>query len=173
MKYQFWVSLTVTVVIGLVNTYGTYLTRQQLKLQIRTIPTSKQQKSSPSISRKYLYGPTVVMVLLAAVSWIPYFLGETQATLREIPPAFISQYFAGVRRDVADRYVFASATVGGTSTAGKYGEKNSIFLFCRVSDNKIDPMSDSTIDRSKRFDLTQRVLTIEVPLNKESTNRLL
>ena len=91
----------------------------------------------------------------------------------EPSPAQMSLTTLQVRKDSADRYLFVTATVDGSVTADKYGKDNSIFIFCLTGDNKIDPGSDSAIDRSKPFDLAQRTVTIEVPLGTENTKRIL
>ena len=75
---QFTTSLAVTILIGGVNAYQTYLTRKQLKLQAEAMDKSakKAAKVTLVLPWKYAYGPTLVMAALMALSWIPYFVNK-------------------------------------------------------------------------------------------------
>jgi hypothetical protein len=92
---QFVVSLTVTVLIGAITAYQTYLTRKQLTLQTESMGKNRKQKTNIVVPWRHLYGPPLIMVLLAAASWIPYLLsanGQTQPNASNNPPSHLFQW---------------------------------------------------------------------------------
>lgn len=88
------------------------------------------------------------------------------------PPARITAYFMGMSKD-RPRHIFVVATVAGSPTAEKYRKAYSLYVFCLVGSNQIDPGKDTAIDRSEPFDLADRPVDIQVTLGKENTERIL
>jgi hypothetical protein len=138
-----------------------------------THESAKGVWTSGTHSRKFVVVLTSLALVfgLTAGTLIGRFVLSPAVNPLELVPAVLSLTTLAVHDD-AERSLYMSSVVTGSTTAEKYGQHNYVVVFCRALDNTVDPGSDKTIDRSKRFDLENRVLQIEVPLSKETADRL-
>ena len=77
MDYQFWTPLTVSLILGVISLLQLIFTYQQCQLQkaqLLSISGKKGKTIVPASSPWRSYGLVGLTVLLAATSWIPFFL---------------------------------------------------------------------------------------------------
>jgi hypothetical protein len=146
--WKFWATLFVNVIgLGIM-----WLQLRIMKKQIAELPSPRSAKRL-SVERqlsKRLYIPVFVMAGLVLLSWLPYVLTSTHSATYQ--PIVIG--WGGS--------VDGCAAQVQTSTIMKQASGYRLFLICHIADPTIDQMEDEKIAISKPFNITGRVVLMEI-----------
>jgi hypothetical protein len=166
-----WMPVIVnTLITAGIGVAGLVMQQKQIVLAKAQFEASAKKAKVPLKPRWWnLYWPIALMVVLAAVSWIPYILGIDGPV--RVPSALVRWGLApvpGMNEDVGipvDDPIVHGRVVANGHALRKYAKADRIAAVAFHAIGSIDPFDVSTLQKSALYDIRDEEMEVAIPLD--------
>jgi hypothetical protein len=165
MDYQFWWSLSATILGVVLTGASAYYQKKAVELMLQTMSKKKQQEFA--MSKRSLRWPIVVMVLIATSSWIPYLISDHKPSIGEVHMFYWGTGASSDKSIPIDQLAALSVGINTADLSQLARKKYRIAAVAFLPSGYIDYDDEANLQKSFLHDIPDKQLDIPIPLGDD------